>query len=250
VTQQQIAAQTGDLGSDGNLNVYVVPGSVIATPYSASVTFDGSSAAGNFIPCLTFKTQTGAIIARCPAPEVAAGDTAEVSWFPHVGSTSAAAGTPELPVAFFDTTTPFTLSTWGGAYSLVTWDTMLGTDTTHFTWPGSGGAGTVTLKGPGVYRCLYQWQISTLNYPNTTGVLLTDTNVSVVGSTRETLSANSSTAALYRGDPSVGTPFGPLGERVFNISSDQDLELLIAWTGTGTVTVATATMWLYRIGTL
>jgi hypothetical protein len=93
VTQQQIAAQPGALGADGNLNVYVVPGSVIATPVSASVIFDGTSAAGAFIPCLTFKTQTGAVIARCPAPEVAAGDTAEVSWFPSVGSVAAAAPT-------------------------------------------------------------------------------------------------------------------------------------------------------------
>lgn len=85
MTQQQIAAQTGALGSDGNLNVYTVPGSVIATPVSAAVIFDGTNAAGPFLPCLTFKTQTGAVIARCPAPGVAAGAIAEVSWFPSVG---------------------------------------------------------------------------------------------------------------------------------------------------------------------
>ena len=84
MTQQNIAGETGALGSSGDLNVYTVPGSAIVTPYSATVAFDGTGAAGAFIPCLTFKTQTGAIIARCPAPEVAAGDTAEVSWFPHV----------------------------------------------------------------------------------------------------------------------------------------------------------------------
>lgn len=94
MAQQQIKAETGALGSDGDLQVYQVPGSVIVTPYSASAVFDGSGAAGSFIPCLTFKTQTGAIIARCPAPEVAAGDTAEVSWFPHV-----APGSPGVTTA-------------------------------------------------------------------------------------------------------------------------------------------------------
>lgn len=91
MAQEQIKGDTGDLGSDGSLTTYTVPGSAIVTPYSVSVTFDGSGAAGNFLPCLTFKTITGAVIARCPAPGVAAGGTAEVSWFPHVGGSVSAA---------------------------------------------------------------------------------------------------------------------------------------------------------------
>ncbi len=90
MAQQQIKGATGSLGSGGSLDVYDVPGSVIVTPYSVSATFDGSGAGGAFLPCLTFKTQTGAVIARCPAPEVASGDTAEVSWFPHVAQAAAA----------------------------------------------------------------------------------------------------------------------------------------------------------------
>lgn len=93
MAQQQIKGATGDLGSGGQLDVYDVPGSAVITPFSVSATFDGSGAGGPFLPCLTFKTQTGAIIARCPAPEVASGDTADVSWFPHVaGETSVAPG--------------------------------------------------------------------------------------------------------------------------------------------------------------
>lgn len=91
--QQQIKGDTGPLGSGGELVTYVVPGSALVTPYSVSAVFDGSGASGSFIPCLTFKTITGAIIARCPAPEVAAGDGAEVSWFPHVAAASKASGT-------------------------------------------------------------------------------------------------------------------------------------------------------------
>jgi len=90
VAQQQIQGTTGSLGAGGALAVYNVPGSAIVTPYSASATFDGTGAGGAFLPCLTFKTQTGAVIARCPAPEVASGDVAEVSWFPHVASAAAA----------------------------------------------------------------------------------------------------------------------------------------------------------------
>ncbi len=100
MAQQQIKGATGTLGSGGALDTYVVPGAVIITPYAVSTIFDGSGASGSFLPCLTFKTQTGAVIARCPAPEVASGDTAEVSWFPHVAQ---AAATPVGSGIQFDT---------------------------------------------------------------------------------------------------------------------------------------------------
>jgi hypothetical protein len=90
VTQQQIKGQTGTVDSNGFLDTYDVPGAVLMTPYAVSVSVDGTGASGNFLPCLTFKTQTGAIIARCPAPEVANGDAAEVSWFPHVAQSTSA----------------------------------------------------------------------------------------------------------------------------------------------------------------
>lgn len=85
MAQQQITGENGALGGSGSLTIYTVPGSATVVPNSASVTFDGSGASGSFLPCITFKTQTGAIIARCPAPGVAQGDTTEVSWFPSVG---------------------------------------------------------------------------------------------------------------------------------------------------------------------
>lgn len=93
MAQQQIKGDTGALGADGELDTYQVPGSAVVTPYAVSANFDGTSAAGAFIPCLTFKTQTGAVIARCPAPEVAAGDSSERSWFPHVAGQAATAST-------------------------------------------------------------------------------------------------------------------------------------------------------------
>lgn len=109
MAQQQIKGQSGDLGVSGSLDVYEVPGSATVEPLAASAVFDGTGAAGSFIPCLTFKTITGAIIARCPAPEVAAGDTAEVSWFPGV--------TPAR--------SPVLADYWQGAYFAETFDRQL-----------------------------------------------------------------------------------------------------------------------------
>lgn len=90
MAQEQIKGQAGALGSGGSLDTYVVPGAVTVTPYAVSVTFDGTGAGGSFLPCLTFKTITGAVIARCPASAVSAGGQAEVSWFPSVGGAAEA----------------------------------------------------------------------------------------------------------------------------------------------------------------
>lgn len=95
MAQEQIKGDTGSLGSGGSMVTYTVPGSAVVTPYTVSATFDGTGAGGSFLPCLTFKTITGAVIARCPAPEVASGSTAEVSWFPHVASATSSAGTEQ-----------------------------------------------------------------------------------------------------------------------------------------------------------
>lgn len=81
MAQQQIKGDTGTVDGSGSFTTYTVPSSSLITPNSISVNADGSGASGNFLPCLTFRTITGAIIARCPAPGVAAGASSEVSWF-------------------------------------------------------------------------------------------------------------------------------------------------------------------------
>lgn len=61
---------------------YTVPGSTAFVPRAASATFDGSGAAGAFLPTMTWLSQSGEVLGRYTAPEVAAGSSAEVSWFP------------------------------------------------------------------------------------------------------------------------------------------------------------------------
>lgn len=92
MSQEPIAGATGTVNGSGQLTTYNVPGSVIITPYSVSVQIDGSGASGNFLPCLSFYSQTGQLIARCPAPQVTAGASVEASWFPHVAAPAAASG--------------------------------------------------------------------------------------------------------------------------------------------------------------
>lgn len=68
------------LGSNQIPLTYIVPVPGTLTPLAASATFDGTASAA-FIPCLTFYDSDGNLIARAIAPEIAAGASAEVSWF-------------------------------------------------------------------------------------------------------------------------------------------------------------------------
>jgi hypothetical protein len=57
-------------------------------PLSAFAHFDGTAAAGAFLPCITYYSQDGKILARAfPSSSVAAGASADVSWFPGLSAT-------------------------------------------------------------------------------------------------------------------------------------------------------------------
>src|SRR5213079_2177939 len=81
---------------------YEVPGSSEIVPLACAAVFDGSGAGGSFKPALIFRDQSGHVIARAATDETfAAGESAEVSWFP--GVKVAAASTPSgsgLPAAY------------------------------------------------------------------------------------------------------------------------------------------------------
>jgi hypothetical protein len=79
------------LGSNAVPLSYKVPVPGTLTAISASAVFDGTSAA-TFIPCLSFYDSDGNLLARATAPVVAAGASAEVSWFPRVAQAASGGG--------------------------------------------------------------------------------------------------------------------------------------------------------------
>lgn len=63
-------------------------------PESVTATFNGAAAAAAFLPTLSIYAQSGELLARCPATQVAAGSSAEVTFAPLLrAATAAAAGT-------------------------------------------------------------------------------------------------------------------------------------------------------------
>lgn len=68
---------------------YPVPAASAIVPVFATATFDGTGAAGSFVPALQVLSPAGAVILTCPLGEsVAAGVSADVSWFPGVAGTT------------------------------------------------------------------------------------------------------------------------------------------------------------------
>lgn len=81
---------------------FLIPGNGQIQPKAVNAVFDGSGAASAFLPTLEIVSDAGVVVARCPAPSVAAGGSAEVSWFPRVGgggSSSGGSGT-SVPLLF------------------------------------------------------------------------------------------------------------------------------------------------------
>jgi hypothetical protein len=72
------------------------------TPTAVFAHFDGSGASGTFLPCVTYYTQDGKVFARSfPASSVAAGASADVSWFPGLSVPASAIPTTGV---FYDIT--------------------------------------------------------------------------------------------------------------------------------------------------
>lgn len=72
---------------------YQVPGAQEIIIKAVTANYDGSSAAGSFIPTLQVIAPNGAILASCPtSTAVVAGASADVSWFPRSGVASGGGG--------------------------------------------------------------------------------------------------------------------------------------------------------------
>lgn len=67
---------------------WIIPDSLEVTPKSVYAHFDGSGAAGAFKPCLRIVSDSGTVaIEAVTDTAVAAGASADVSWFPRIAST-------------------------------------------------------------------------------------------------------------------------------------------------------------------
>jgi hypothetical protein len=83
-------------GASGAVPVeYEIPASAEFILKAVTAEFDGSGAASAYLPCVTIVSDSGHVIARAvdPSVSVAAGASAEVSWFPGVKHSGASSST-------------------------------------------------------------------------------------------------------------------------------------------------------------
>lgn len=97
---------------------YQVPGAQEIILKSITASFDGSGAGGAYVPTLQILAPNGAVLAACPvSTQVAAGASADVSWFPRGGLNAGASYTP--PTAWQEWTDVATVAE--GASLDLTW---------------------------------------------------------------------------------------------------------------------------------
>ena len=85
---------------------YNQPAGSEIVPVCATASFDGTGAAGSFVPTLEIIAPDGHVVARCPiGSSIAAGASADVTWFPGVAAAPASSGAGSGPAVLFDTTT-------------------------------------------------------------------------------------------------------------------------------------------------
>jgi hypothetical protein len=126
---------------------YIVPASLDLILKCARCAYDGSGAAGDFVPLLQIFSDAGLVVAECRAEEtVVAGGSADVTWFPALIPPRASATAAALP-SFANTTFNVTIDD-------NPIDLNSGTATMHFsssdgTFDTAGGQARITR--PGLY---------------------------------------------------------------------------------------------------
>lgn len=217
-------------------------------PKAVQATFDGSGAGGAFLPTLIIAGKEGREVARIPAPEVAAGATAEVSWFPRGKLAAAAkAATASLPACFVDGPS-LTLNTWvPNNYTAVPWNLFQTNDPTTFAFPGSGGSTTVRHLTKGLYRAVFIPQFQGFNFPVAPGLFIY--TIVGFGGTRDPteFSINHTNAAWAEGNTNASGRDAPHVDELYNLAGAGDFKVDAAWTGAGSITF-TPRMFVYRVG--
>ena len=80
---------------------YTVPGAQVIQVKSVRAVIDGSGAGGAFTPVLQLKDPNGTIVWQAPGDNtIAAGASADVSWFPRVAAAAAASSTGAISWAY------------------------------------------------------------------------------------------------------------------------------------------------------
>jgi hypothetical protein len=77
---------------------YIIPAAQELAPKVCFASFNGAAAGGPFLPCLQIISPAGYVVGTFAAPQVAAGGSADISWFPGLASQAGASSPSTLQV--------------------------------------------------------------------------------------------------------------------------------------------------------
>lgn len=119
---------------------YTVPGAQEILVKSVRAVVDGSGAGTAFLPTLQLIDPSGNVVWQSPTDTgVAAGGSADVSWFPRVGSAAAAAATSGQAIVQGEISSGVTQTVLAGATRSIVWNDVQHDASGTFTWNGSSG---------------------------------------------------------------------------------------------------------------
>lgn len=133
---------------------YTVPNAQEMTTLAISAEFDGSGAAAAFLPMIEILSDAGIVIARSPtAEQVAAGASADVSWFPRLSRQAAAGAALAWGLGYNPATFPFNdaISVPSGGTVNFPWTNPTTGGTAITFTDGANPSDTLTLTETGVY---------------------------------------------------------------------------------------------------
>jgi hypothetical protein len=151
---------------------YVIPSAAELLLKMAYAKFDGTAAASSFKPCLRIISDAGTVAGEAVADDtVAAGGSADVTWFPHLAAPTPAAASPG--VAWFFASRVTNQSIAATTQKKIQWTHVVTSDSTVFTVSNSGGTNSTVLgHKAGVYAAFGQvyWD-APLNYPRSADII-------------------------------------------------------------------------------
>lgn len=148
------------------------------TPSSVFAHFNGAAASGAFLPCVTYYTQDGLVFARAfPADDVAAGASADVSWFPGLAQSPTGASPVDADeyVLLDEQTVPFLLTP---TISFASIDQSY----RHLVLYLSVGNGGAVAVNPASVRIAVNGGLTTCNYRSFTNYTVRSSSVTSVAS--------------------------------------------------------------------
>jgi hypothetical protein len=152
----------GGLGTKAAPLDYKVPKSIELFPRTIKATFDGSGAGAPFLPAVQIIADSGDVVGTYPVDTaVAAGGSADVSWFPRSVKAAAAASASSVIGACVALVTGFTTAA-GPSVSTIPWDTLV-YDTSGGTMWSAGDPTKLVAPSGAIYVMTLQIAYSTQN---------------------------------------------------------------------------------------